>query len=82
MKNKSYLSIKKGIKKYEKINERPFNKVSVSSHKSKIAKVLGWLRLRLLPIRVGEIGAILEQFKAFEKKNALNFYIGRCSEKL
>ena len=68
MKNKSWLSIEKGITKSEKITERSLDNVSVSSYKSENGVVLVWSRLRLLAIKVVEIGAILRQFKAFETK--------------
>ena len=60
--------MEKGITKCEKITERLFNKVSVSSYKSKNGVVLGWSRLLFLAIRVIEIGAILGQSEEFETK--------------
>ena len=68
MKNKGYLSIENIITKFEKIMERSFDKVSVSSCMSKNGVILGWSGLRFLAIRVVEIEAILSQSDAFETK--------------
>ena len=68
MKNKSLLSIEKDTTKCEKINERLFNKVSVSSYKSKNGGVLGWSGFQFLTITVVEMGVILGQYEAFETK--------------
>ena len=81
LKTKSSLSIEKNIMKCEKINEMSFNKLSVSSYKSKNGIVMGWSRFQFLAIRVGEIGAI--QCNLWHlKKNTLNFSIRRFSGKL
>ena len=73
MKNKSWLRIEKDMK-CVKINERSFNKVSVSCYKSKIWVILEWPRLWYLAIRVVEIGAILGEFEAFETKYTAFLY--------
>ena len=54
--------------KCEKIFEMLVDKDSISSCKSKNRVILEWLRLRFLAIRVVEIGAILRQSEAFERK--------------
>ena len=49
-------------------NKRLFNKVSVSSYKSKNRVILGWSRLWFLAIKAVEIRVILGQSEVFETK--------------
>ena len=59
-------------------NKRLFNKVSVSSYKSKNRVILGWSRLWFLAIKAVEIRVILGQSEVF-KQNTLNFSIRQYS---